>query len=670
MTKADAKARIAKLRQQVDHYRYQYHVLDTSEISDAALDSLKHELQELEQQYPDLITSDSPTQRVGGQPLAMFQKAPHRVPMLSLNDVFRLEEVRAWEARNAKLVPDQRGRGFFAELKVDGLALSLTYRDGVLVRAATRGDGRVGEDVTENAKTIEAIPLRLRKVSRALPADVEIRGEAYMPKAVFDQLNARAAQRGDEPFANPRNAAAGAIRQLNPKITASRKLSFLAYDLVTEVGLATHEEVHQLLADLGFQSGRHNQRCGSLEEVQAYHEKLEKLRPTLPFWIDGNVVNVNDLAAFKRLGVVGKTPRGAIAYKYPAEQATTVVEDIQVQVGRTGALTPVAHLRPVQVAGTTVKRATLHNLDEIRRLDVRVGDTVILEKAGDIIPDVIQALPKFRTGKEKVFHMPARCPVCKSVVRRAEKEVAYYCTNKQCFAQRMEELQHFVAKNSLDIDGLGPKILEQLWNADLIRNPADLFTLEVKDLEPLERFAEKSAANVVASIQEKRRGVEFWRFINALGIRHVGEQTSHDLADHFPSLHALQRATKEQFLVVRDVGSTVAQSLVDYFASAGNRTYLATLQKYVRILPPSRAHRSALAGKRVVVTGTLEHFSRDEAKEAIRAAGGRWVSSVSEKTDYVVVGSDPGSKAKRASTLGVRVLDEQSFRALLGTGAP
>ncbi len=618
-------------------------------------------------QYPDLISADSPTQRVAGKPLSKFNKAPHRVPMISLNDVFSLKEVEEWEARNVKLVKSLTRYGYFAELKVDGLALSLTYRNGLLVRAATRGDGRIGEDVTENAKTIEAIPLRLRKVSKPLPTEIEVRGEAYMPKKEFERLNAEAKKRGDEPFANPRNAAAGAIRQLDPKITSSRRLSFLAYDLVTDIGLTTHEEVHNFLTELGFQSGRDNQNCKTLDEVEDYHKHIERIRPKLNYWIDGNVVNVNDLALFRQLGVVGKTPRGAMAYKYPAEQATTVVEDIKVQVGRTGALTPVAHLRPVQVAGSTVKRATLHNFDEIRRLDVRIGDTVILEKAGDIIPDVVQALPKFRTGKEKVFHMPKRCPVCGSQVKHPEGEVAYYCTNKRCFAQRMEELQYFVSKNALDIDGLGPKILEQLWNADLIRNPADLFTLTEKDLEPLERFAEKSTQNLVSSIATRRQGVEFWRLINALGIRHVGEQTSHDLAEQFESINQLQAVTKEKLLAVREIGDTVAESIVKYFAEKENRRYIGQLEKFIRVISERGTKKGLgpLQGKSVVVTGTLENFSRDKAKEAIRAAGGRWTSSVSEKTGYVVVGDNPGSKAKKAKKLGVSTLSEEQFTRIL-----
>lgn len=665
MTKAEAKIRVAKLREHIDRYRYQYHVLDRSEISDAALDSLKHELQELEAQYPDLLTPDSPTQRVGGTPLAKFQKAPHAVPMLSLNDVFAFAEVEEWQQRVAKLLPVAARSSYFVELKVDGLALSLTYRDGVLVRAATRGDGRTGEDVTTNARTIEAIPLRLRKASRQLPREIEVRGEAYMPKSVFDQLNDVLQQRGEQPFANPRNAAAGAIRQLDPKMTAARKLSFLAYDLVTDVGLQTHEAVHTLLADLGFQSGTHNRLCRTLADVERYHTDIAKLRARLPFWMDGNVIGINELIMFKRLGVIGKTPRGAIAYKYPAEQATTVVEGIQVQVGRTGALTPVAHLQPVLVAGSTVSRATLHNLDEIRRLDVRIGDTVILEKAGDVIPDVVQVLPKFRTGKEKIFHMPSRCPACNAKVVHPKGEVAYYCTNKHCFAQRMEELQHFVSKNALNIDGLGPKILEQLWNADLLRAPADLFDLTEKDLAPLERFAEKSAANLVASIQAMRRGVELWRFLNALGIRHVGEQTSHDLAEAFGTIAKLRAASLEKLLAVRDVGETVAESLVAYFVDPTNHTHLDALLRRVVVRAEKPQRVGPLSGKHIVVTGSLQHFSRDEAKEAIRQAGGAWVSSVSAKTDYVVVGADPGSKAEKAKKLGVRILDEAAFRKLL-----
>ncbi|RJO59527.1 NAD-dependent DNA ligase LigA [Candidatus Parcubacteria bacterium] len=667
MTKTEAKIRIQKLREQIDYYRYQYHVLDRSEISDAALDSLKHELQNLEEQFPEFITPDSPTQRIGGQPLDKFQKAPHLVPMLSLNDVFEIAEVQAWFERIKKLLGSTEEVDFFGELKIDGLALSLTYQNGLLVRASTRGDGRIGEDVTQNAKTIEAIPLRLKPLKRLdLPVNVEIRGEVYMKKKVFKELNKIQKKRGEPEFANPRNASAGAVRQLDPKITASRKLSFLAYDIATDIGVQTHKQVHEILQDLGFESGKFNLRCQNLNEIEKYHQATNDRRESFPYWIDGNVISVNQLGIFKKLGVVGKTPRGAIAYKFPAAQATTVVEDIQVQVGRTGALTPVAHLRPVKIAGTTVSRASLHNLDEINRLGLKIGDTVILEKAGDIIPDVVQVLSKFRTGREKNFKMPSKCPVCHSKVKKRDGEVAYYCTNKKCFAQSLERLQHFVSKNALDIEGLGPKILEQLWNADLIRQPADLFRLTKAELEPLERFAEKSAENIVNSIRAARR-VSLARFINALGIRHIGEQTSIELANHFLDFTRLKSASLEKLLEIPEVGEIMARSLVGYFADPENRKFLHQLEKLIRIEPVKpKASSGRLAKKTIVVTGTLGNFSREEAKTAIREAGGHWLNSVSSKTDYVVVGENPGSKAGKAKKLGVKILSEKEFREMLG----
>ncbi|MFA6588030.1 MAG: NAD-dependent DNA ligase LigA [Patescibacteria group bacterium] len=666
MTKSEAKIRIQKLREQIDYYRYQYHVLDKSEIPDAALDSLKHELQNLEERFPEFLTPDSPTQRVGGKPLDKFKKAPHPIPMLSLNDVFDFEEVETWQERLKKLLPGNLKPEYFAELKVDGLALSLTYQKGILVRASTRGDGKVGEDITQNAKTIEAIPLSLRNSKKyPLPEIVEVRGEVYMKKKVFEDLNKIQKKSGQPEFANPRNASAGAVRQLDPKITASRKLSFLAYDLVTDIGVKTHQEIHEALHELGFESGKINRLCKTLDEIETYHKEIAKKRNSLPYWIDGNVVCINQLEIYRRLGVVGKTPRGAIAYKFPAEQATTIIEDIQVQVGRTGALTPVAHLQPVQVAGSTVSRATLHNLDEIHRLGVKIGDTVIIEKAGDIIPDIVQILPKFRTGKEKNFKMPSHCPVCHSKIEKQEDEVAYYCTNKKCFAQQMEKLQHFVAKNALNIDGLGPKILEQLWNADLIRNPADLYKLSQKDLEPLERFAEKSAENIITSIESSKK-TTLARFIYALGIRHIGEQTSLDLANNFSSFPKLKNAKKVELLKIHEIGEIMADSLVEYFANSENQRLLSRLEKivYIEAIKTKKASGNLL-GKTIVVTGVLENYSREQAKETIRNAGGHWANSVSAKTDYVVVGENPGSKAKKANKLGVKIIDEKEFRELI-----
>lgn len=670
MTEKQAKERIEKLRTEIDHHRYLYHVLDRQEISDAALDSLKHELQTLENEFPKLITPDSPTQRVGGKPLDKFEKVRHESRMLSLTDAFSEDEMRAWESRIRKFT--SKPLKYYAEYKVDGLALSIVYENGRMVRAATRGDGTTGENITMNAKTIEAIPLTLRDYSKKYPKAprrIEIRGEVYMTKKVFSELNKAQEKEGKPHFANPRNASAGTVRQLDPKITASRSLSFLGYDVVTPIGVDTHLEEHAFLEYIGIPSGlKNNALCNSLEEVFAFHAKTQKQREKLSFWIDGVVVCVNDNATFEELGVVGKAPRGGIAFKYPAEQGTTIVEAIAVQVGRTGVLTPVAHLRPVKLAGTTVSRATLHNEDEIERLGLKIGDTVIVEKAGDIIPDVVQVLPNLRTGKEKKFHMPKHCPMCDSPVKKKEGEVNWYCTNPKCFAVRQEQLEHFVSKAGLDIEGLGPKVLEQLRAADLVKDPAGLFDLTVDDLKPLERFAEKSAENLVRAINE-RREIELHRFIYALGIRHVGEQTAHALAKHFLLLDKLEAASQEELESIPDIGSVVAESIWNYFRDKESRELLKKLRKHIKHIEQQRGpfiFKSKLNGKTVVVTGTLNNFSREEAKEAIRNAGGKWSSSVSAKTDYVVAGENPGSKLQKARELGVKILQEDEFWLLLG----
>ncbi len=672
MNKQEAKIRIQKLKKEIDHHRYLYHVLDKQEISDAALDSLKHELDELEKQYPDLVTPDSPTQRVGGQPLSEFKKVTHKVRMLSLTDAFSFEELQDWEDRNVKLVSDRKELDYYAEIKMDGLAVTLIYRGGVFSQGATRGDGRVGEDITQNLKTIEAIPLRLEigklpKANRALAEkELEIRGEVFMTKKVLEQLNREQEEKRLPVFANPRNAAAGSVRQLDPKITASRHLNFMAYDLVTDLGQRTHQESHELMKLLGFRAGEYNEYCRDVQAIEAYHEKIGKIRPQLPYWTDGIVVNVNNIDLFKRLGVVGKAPRGALAYKYPAEQATTIVEDIQVQVGRTGALTPVAHLKPVKVAGSTVSRATLHNLDEIERLDVRIGDTVILQKAGDVIPDIVKTLPNLRTGREKKFKMPETCPVCGSKVIRKPKEVAYYCSNKKCYAQQHEALRHFVSKAAFDIDGLGPKILEQLAAADLVKDAADLFNLKESDLQSLERFGEKSAENLVAAIAAAKE-ISLARFIYALGIRHVGEETAIDLAQKFGTLENLMQATFEEINNIHDVGEVVAKSIYDYFHDKHNLILIKKLlERGIHIKSEKKiAAKTALTGKKIVVTGSLDSMLRDEAKERIRQAGGNWASSVSKNTDYVVVGSEPGSKVDKAKKLGVKMISEKEFLKLL-----
>ncbi|MFA5135079.1 MAG: NAD-dependent DNA ligase LigA [Patescibacteria group bacterium] len=669
MNKEEAKLRIQKLRKEIQHHRYLYHVLDRQEISDAALDSLKHELVRLEQSYPDLITAESPTQRVGGKPLGKFEKVDHATRMLSLNDVFSAEEVAEWEARIMKLIGKKPA--YYAELKVDGLALSLVYMDGLLTRAATRGDGRVGENVTVNARTIEAIPLRLRRSERIKHAGViEVRGEVYMLKKHFDELNRKQKERGEQLFANPRNAAAGSVRQLDSAVTASRKLSFIAYDLITESGFSKHSQEHEVLADLGFNSGiRYNKICRTLDEVGVYHQQTMKQRNALAFWVDGIVVSVDDNELYKQLGTVGKAPRGAIAYKYPAEQATTIVEDIQVQVGRTGALTPVAHLKPVSIAGSTVSRATLHNIDEIERLGVRIGDTVILEKAGDIIPDIVEVLPKLRNGKEKKFSMPKKCPVCGSAVQRKQGEVASYCSNKNCYAQQHEGLRHFISKKAFDIDGLGPKVLEQLFKADLVKSAPDLFDLTENDLRPLERFADKSAENLVAAIRHSKK-VSLSRFIFALGIRHVGEETALALATAYKSIGALSRASKIQLEKIPDIGATVAQSIVDFFNDNEKLKFIRELTERVRIIhapPVSLVSGHVLSGKRVVISGTFQFAGREEIKEKLRSAGAKVSSSLSQNTDYFFVGKDPGeSKIKKAKELGIHESTESELRRLVG----
>ncbi|MBI2636883.1 MAG: NAD-dependent DNA ligase LigA [Parcubacteria group bacterium] len=670
-----------KLKDEINRYRYTYHVLDRSEISDSAHDSLKHELAELEREFPDLVTADSPTQRVGGEPRPEFQKVRHETRMLSLNDAFSREEVEEWVERLDRHMGHEVSREFFAEVKADGLAVSLEYEDGLFVRGSTRGDGAVGEDVTENLKTIDAIPLKLEAhgvkpfpggslpratdaVKQAQKGHVEIRGEVYLKKKDFEALNRRQRKDDAKRFANPRNVAAGSIRQLDPRVAASRKLSFLAWDVVTDLGHRTHAEAHAIAEALGFPTARVNEYCNSLEALESYYTGIEKKRGKLDFNIDGMVVMLNDLMAYKKLGVVGKAPRGAVAWKFSAEQATTKVKDIIVQVGRTGALTPVAVLEPVSVAGTTVSRATLHNEDEIRRLGIKIGDTVVIQKAGDIIPDVVQVLPRLRTGKEKAFRMPKKCPVCGHKAKRAEGAVAQYCTNRACLARHRENLYHFVSKKAFHIDGLGPKILDQLLDAGTIHDAADIFSLKQEALQELERFDVRSAQNVVAAIDASRE-IELGRFIYALGIRHVGEETAQSLALHFGSLDAIMGASEEALNQVPDVGGVVTKSIVGYFQDASHRELIERIIKNNVTVKSVKLVSKKLAGKTFVLTGTLDSLTRDEAKKRIRLLGGDVSSSVSKETDYVVVGEGPGSKLSRAEKLGVKTIDEQEFLKMI-----
>ena len=658
MDKKQVKKRIEKLKKEISHHRYLYHVLDRQEISDAALDSLKHELYKLEQQYPEFITSDSPTQRVGGKPLEKFEKVHHKVPMLSIEDVFNKEELRAWQKRMQKLVPSEK-LDYFSEMKIDGFAISLIYKNGILVEGSTRGNGLIGENVTQNLRTIESIPLRLQGTTQK--GEIEIRGEVYMTKKAFEKVNKERKKQGLPLYANPRNTAAGSIRQLDPKLAASRELDFLAYDLVTDLGQVTHWERHQIAKALGFKvdEGKH---CKNLEEIVDFWKKVIKERGKLPCQIDGVVVSVNNNRVFEKLGVIGKTHRGMIAFKFPAKQATTVIEDIKVQVGRTGALTPVAHLKPIQVGGTTISRATLHNEDEIKRLSVKIGDTVIIQRAGDVIPDVIQVLPRLRTGKEKGFRMPRKCPACGSSVIRPEGEVVHRCSNSCCGAIQRKNLYHFVSKKAFDIVGLGPKIINQLMDEGLVSNPADLFELGEGDLLSLERFAEKSTSNLVEAIEDSKK-IPFHRFIYALGIRHIGEETAIDLANHFGNLERLKKAEIEDFFKVKDTGEIMAKSIYKWLREKRNLKLLERLAKVgVRIISAKRKVQSAkLKGRVFVLTGELETMTRDEAKEKIRQMGGDISSSVSKSTDFVVIGAEPGSKYDKAKKLSVKIISEDKF---------
>jgi len=670
MTKQKVHQRIKKLRKLINRHRYLYHVLDRQEISDSALDSLKKELFDLEQEFPEFITPDSPTQRIGGKPLEKFKKARHPKPMLSFNDAFSEKDMEDWLERISKLLTRREASeiGFYCELKIDGLAIELIYQNEILKTGSTRGNGIIGEDITQNLKTIEAIPLRIAtedkkepssflKGTRFLSRLVVARGEVFIPKKEFEKFK--------KTYANPRNLAAGSIRQLNPKITASRHLDSFAYDLMTNLGVKTHEEKHQILKKFGFKTNPYNKYCKDLTEAFKFHKEIQKIRKKIPYEIDGIVVIINSNKIFEKLGVVGKAPRGAIAFKFPGEQTTTVVEDIKVQIGRTGALTPVAYLKPVQVGGVTISRATLHNEDEIKRLGVKIGDTVIVSRAGDVIPDIIKVLLGLRTGKEKEFKMPKLCPVCGSKIIRPKGKAVSRCLNPNCFAQRRECFCHFISKRAFDIKDLGPKIVGQLMEEGLVSDPADLFELKEGDLLSLERFAEKSAENLIKSIQN-RKEITLPRFIYALGIRNVGEETALDLAEHFEGLKKLQKASSEGLENIKDIGPVAAKSIYDWFRQKKNIEFLRKLRRVIRIMNYElRIKNKKLKDLNFVLTGSLETITRDEAKERIRDLGGEISESVSEKTDFIIVGREPGSKYQKAKKLSIKTIDEREFLKMI-----
>lgn len=666
MTNLEAKKRIEQLKEVIAEYRYDYHVLDKATISDAALDSLKHELYQLEQTYPEFITPDSPTQRVGGKPLPKFDKVTHRRPMLSMEDVFTREEFEAWVVRIKKLATSgtfSTSATFFCMPKIDGLAVSLVYKNGLLATAATRGDGKIGEDVTQNIKTIESVPLKLRGL-KGLRGRVEVRGEVYFPVKEFEKLNRQMKKEGKEEYANPRNTAAGSIRQLDSSITASRGLAFVAWNLDGDFSQKTIEEEWRILEELGFRAAPESKKFDSLVAIENYWKSLQDRRKKLGYWIDGMVMRVNDNVLYEKLGVVGKTPRGLVAWKFPAEEATTRVKEVEWTVGRTGALTPVAVVEPTWIGGTTVQHASLHNLDEIERLDVRVGDTVVLFKAGDIIPKIKEVITKLRPDGTRKTKPPTICPVCGSKVDRREGEVAIYCTNPKCFVQDREVILH--AARAFEIDGLGPQTIGTLLEKGLINSPADLFRLRPGDVLGLEGFGDISANKLIDQIQAHKT-IRLPNFILALGIRNVGEQTAIDIANHFGVLHSIVRATLEELMEVEGIGEIVARSVREFFSEERNQKLVdAYRENGIEILRQEvSSKKTGATGKTFVVTGTLGSLSRDEVKEAVRNAGGVVAGSVSKKTDYVVVGENPGSKFDDAKKLGIKTLSETEFLAIL-----
>jgi DNA ligase (NAD+) len=663
------KNEIEALRNEIRGHDERYYVQDDPEITDVEYDALLARLKELEAKHPELITTDSPTQRVAGRPAEGFTEVVHRRPMLSLDNSYNLEELRAFDERCRKLA-DGRQFDYVAELKIDGLSLSLHYDDGILIRGLTRGDGRTGEDVTQNVRTIRSIPLKIRPNKKSPGQEFEVRGEAFIPRSVFEQTNLEREQEGETRFANPRNAASGTIRQLDARKVAARKLDMFAYDLLAgdRKPFPTHWEALDWMQAAGFHVNPDRALCPSIDEVIEFCNRMESRRDDLGYEIDGVVVKVNSTALQDEFGATNKAPRWAIAYKYPARQATTQVLDIQVQVGRTGALTPVAHLEPVFLAGSTVARATLHNEDEIKRLGLLIGDWVQIEKSGEVIPKVLKVVESRRTGNEKPFRMPKKCPVCGGVISRPEGEVVSRCVSAHCPAQLKGALIHFASRRAMRIEGLGYSLVDQLVEKKLVRDVGDLYSLTLEVLSDLERMAKKSATNLLEQI-EASKSRDLANLVYALGIRHVGDRTAGILARHFGSLEALGKATVEELDDIHEIGLTVAESVHDWFADEGNSELCERLRKAgVRTEMERKASGvvdEKFAGKQFVLTGTLPGLTRDEARALIESRGGRVTSSVSKKTDYVVAGEEAGSKLDKAQELGVTVIDEAALRALV-----
>ena len=706
MHKQEAENRIEKLKKEINHHRYLYHVLDRQEISEGALDSLKNELFKLEQEYPEFIAADSPTQRVEGKPLDKFGKVTHEPAMLSLFDAFSAQDMADWEGRAKKIIKSKFNLDYYCELKFDGLAMSLRYVNGIFTQGATRGNGKVGEDVTNNLKTIESIPLRLRipsqsefkkngfdlaQTSKILKAvengEIIIRGEALMTKKVFNELNKKYEKAGKKVLANPRNGAAGSIRQLDSKITAERKLDFYVYGIAgaDDLQLQAHEQEIKLAKLLGLKTLESNKYCRNLDEVNEFHKYWEENRGKLPMEVDGIVIKVNDLSLWPVLGIVGKGPRYAMAYKFAAEQVTTILKSAVWQIGRTGILTPIGVLEPVRVGGVTVSHVTLHNIDEIERLDLKINDTIIIERAGDVIPKVVQVLPKMRASIEQKILIPKNCPICGSRVERIQGEVALRCTNKDCYAVTLRRLSHWTSKAAMDIEGLGPKVVEQLVKAGLVSDIADFYALSEYDLKPLERFADKSAENLIKAIAAKKE-LDLARFIYGLGIRHVGEETALRISDFTRQastsgfrisdfrngmddvIKVFQNIKQDAWEKMYDFGPVMAKSIYDWWHDGKNIELLEKLKKNgitIKQQAGSNTQHSEFIGKIFVLTGALSGLTRNDAKAKIRELGGKISSTVSKNTDFVVAGENPGSKFEKAKNLGVEVINEREFSKMI-----
>lgn len=662
---------IERLRELIRYQNRRYYVLDDPEISDAEYDRLFQRLVALEKEYPELVTPGSPTQRVGGEPRTGFKQVKHRLPMLSLENVFSDEDIKDFDSRVRRFLGEEGPFHYTVEPKIDGLAVELVYEKGRLVVASTRGDGYTGEDVTGNAKTILAIPLKLKSMSgeRLVPDLLEVRGEIYMEIEAFRALNRERAAQDLPPFANPRNAAAGSIRQLDARITARRPLNMFCYGVGELSGLTfqTYYELMLALQDWGLRVNRpHIRVCDTVEDVILYCHRLEEMRAQFAFEIDGAVIKINRLDLQARLGEKSRSPRWATAFKFRAVQETTRIVNIEVQVGRTGALTPVAHLEPVEVGGAVVRRATLHNQDEITRKDIREGDTVVLQRAGDVIPEVVKAIVSRRTGNEKPYVMPDACPACGTKVQRKEGEAISRCPNSACPAQVRASLRHFVSKGAMDTDGLGDKILAQLLEREMIHDEADIYGLTMEDLLKLDKIEQKSAANLLQAIEKSKR-TTFARFTYALGIRHVGEHVAQLLASHFLTLENFRKATREELLSIKGIGEEIADSILSYFEDPSNRELIERLlASGITFEAMARSGSSPIEGKAFVLTGSLGTLKRAEAKNLIVSKGGKVSSAVSRTTDYVVVGTSPGSKLQRARELGVTTIDETALLDLLG----